>query len=140
MNQDQIVALVERSGIPAQPGTRQQQWHQVRFTGLVSSHSLNLGYSLPKEVFIADFVFKSGTRDINLENCLAFCRRFGGELRSKSTVFARVEIPLHDEARLIRIIKEYWTLTLFSGQEVAAVVSPEEQRCRVARPVPTIAP
>jgi hypothetical protein len=138
MNQDQIVSLVERAGVAAQPGTRQQQWHQVRFTGLVSGHSLNLGYSLPKDAFIADFVFKTGTRDINLENCQAFCRRFGGEIRSKATVFARLEIPFHDEVRLLNIIKDYWTLPLIAGQAGMASVLSISQLCRVTRPVPTI--
>lgn len=123
MNQDQIISMVEKSGVQAQAGTRQQQWHQVRFNGVGTDHSLNLGYSLPKEVLIADFVFKSSTREFNLQLGENFCEQHGGELRTEKTIFARLEIPFKEESRLIHVIQAYWAIPLIRTKVKASLTS-----------------
>ena len=116
MNQDQIVSMVEQCGLPIEVGTRQKQWKQVRFNGKGSAHSLNLGYSQPKEAFIADFVFKAATQEMNLEIGSNFLAQFGGELRSEKTAFVRIVIPFMEEPRLIQVIRAYWSLPLVRSE------------------------
>ena len=112
MGQDRIISVVERSGIEHQQGARQKQWHQVRFSNKATCHSLNLGYSLPRGLYIADFVFKGQSREANLHNCQIFNEQFGGTLCSKSTVFCRIEVPVGDDALLISLIQNYWNLSM----------------------------
>ena len=110
MDQDQIVAIVDATGIVYRPGTRQKQWNQVRFFGIGTKHSLNLGYQGSK--FVADFVFKAGERDANLASCQSFVDQFGGEVHKDKTVFCRVELPYSREAKLTEAIHAYWALDL----------------------------
>ena len=110
MDQDQLVAIVERSGIAYQPGTRQKQLNQVRFFGPESRHSLNLGYTAG--AFVADFVFKADDRKTNVSRCQAFLEPFAGELRQDRTIFARITVPFGKEDQLIQMIQNYWGLDL----------------------------
>lgn len=110
MDQDQIVEIVNRSGIQYKPGKRQEQWNQVRFFGIDTNHSLNLGYQGGD--FVADFVFKGDDRNANTECCKLFIEKFQGELHKDKTVFARISLPYFREAQLIQIIQEYWAMEL----------------------------
>jgi hypothetical protein len=110
MDQDTLILLFESTKIPYRPGKRQKQWHQVRFFGHTTPHSLNLGYSLPDNHFVADFVFKAFAPDTNKVQCEQFSSLFGGEIRADKTVFTRLLIPFADSVRLIRIIHGYWAV------------------------------
>jgi hypothetical protein len=112
MNQEQIVQLFESTGIPYEPGKFQEQWHQVRFFGDGTKHSLNLGYSLPEAHFVADFVFKAQEPHENSLRCEQFVSLFGGEVRAEKTVFARLLIPFTESVRLLRIVQGYWAIQL----------------------------
>ena len=112
MNQDQIINLIDRIGLAYKFGARQVQWHQIRFLGIDSEHSLNLGFSNPKQTFIADFVFKADTKEANIENCNEFVKRFGGESRTQKTPFVRLEIPFIKENDLVRAILAYWSMSM----------------------------
>jgi hypothetical protein len=110
MDQDHIIRLFETTKIPYRPGKPQRQWHQVRFFGLATLHSLNLGYSLPEGHFVADFVFKAFDSDTNRIQCEQFSSLFGGEIRADKTIFTRLLIPFSDSVRLLRIIHGYWAI------------------------------
>jgi hypothetical protein len=110
MDQDQIVAIVNSSGVPYTPGTRQKQKNQVRFFGLDTTHSLNLGYEGGD--FVADFVFKHEDRDVNIRRSKAFIEAWTGELRKDKTVFVRITMPCFREAQLVQTIQAYWALSL----------------------------
>jgi len=110
MDQDQIIAIVNASGVTYRLGARQKQWNQVRFFGRGTNHSLNLGYQSGD--FVADFVFKGADRTASLELCMAFMTRFGGEVRKDKTVFCRMELPYFRQEELMAAIRSYWALEL----------------------------
>ena len=110
MDQDHIVEIVNHSGVPYRLGTRQKQLNQVRFFGIETKHSLNLGYAGGE--FVADFVFKADDRNLNLTRCKTFIEKFSGERRKDKTIFARITLPYFKEAQLIEIIQEYWAMAL----------------------------
>ncbi len=112
MDQDRIKEIIDHSGIVYRLGVRQQQWHQSRFFGVGTQHSLNLGYSLPRGVFVADFVFKGFTMGLNKSKCMEFCSLYGGELHDDKTIFSRFYIPFRAEARLVQIIQGYWAIQM----------------------------
>ena len=75
-------------------------------------HSLNLGFSIPDGVFVADFVFKSTDRESNKNYCEHFCSIFGGEIRIDKTAFVRILLPFSESLRLTRIIQGYWAIII----------------------------
>jgi hypothetical protein len=92
MNHEEIIQIFRATGIPYKQGRAQKQWHQVRFFGLGTGHSLNLGYSIPEGYFVADFVFKAFASEVNIGQCTAFSTLYGGEARVSKTAFCRVLI------------------------------------------------
>lgn len=111
MNQDQIISIVDRAGVPYdKPVTLQHAYHFVRFFHYASKRSLNLGFRSPDGPFIADFVFKSKTHDENEAELDAFLRLFGGVKGNRETPFARLEPSFSNEAWLIRVIQGYWAM------------------------------
>src|SRR5450631_3749652 len=91
MTQDEIIQFVRDMGVEAEPGTRQNQYHQVRFMNTARRMSLNLGFSEKSRSFVADFVFLGADREENERRCSAFILLFGGSRGNRSTEFARLE-------------------------------------------------
>lgn len=81
MDRQYLMTVVQRAGVPYDPEPRiQSGLHLVRFFHRATSRSLNLGYRSTKDVFVADFVFKSKeTLAQNQADLTAFLRLFGGE-------------------------------------------------------------
>jgi hypothetical protein len=107
MDQDAVVQLVAGSGLPLQESTRQKQHNQVRFYGRSNRHSVNLGYSEPRGVFVVDFVFKTADRKRNVEFAEAFIKLYGGYCPDRSTVFVRLEPAISDEPTLVGLLSAY---------------------------------
>lgn len=107
MDQDEVVRLIARSGLQLRESTRQRQHNQVRFYGQSDRHSVNLGYSEPRGVFVVDVVFKTPHRDRNLEFAAAFIKLYGGFCPERPTVFVRLEPALSDEPRLVALLAAY---------------------------------
>jgi hypothetical protein len=111
MDQEQIISIVKRAGVPFDPEvTRQAEFHFVRFFHHATQRSLNLGYYSPDGPFVADFVFKNSTREQNQADLKAFMRLFGGEVGKRETPFARLKPSFSDEVWLIRVIQAYWAM------------------------------
>jgi hypothetical protein len=112
MDQNYIIGIVNRAGVPFEPEpTIQKEFHFVRFFHRLTDRSLNLGYRSTKTVFVADFVFKARTSyDENREDLNCFLRMFGGETGQRPTPFARLEPAFLQEAWLIDVIRAYWAM------------------------------
>jgi hypothetical protein len=111
MDQDHIVSIVKRAGVPFDPEvTRQAEFHFVRFFHHATQRSLNLGYHSPSNRFVADFVFKRDTLQQNQADLKAFIHLFGGEVGKRRTPFARLKPSFSDEVWLIRVIQAYWAI------------------------------
>jgi hypothetical protein len=111
MNQDQLISIVDRTGVPYdKPVTLQDEYHFVRFLYRATNRSLNLGYRAPDGPFIADFVFKGKTRVENEAHLNAFTRLFGGTIGNRETSFARLQPAFSKEAWLIQVIQGYWAM------------------------------
>jgi hypothetical protein len=112
MDQDQIISIVNRAGVPYdKPVTCQAApRYFVRFFHDATKRSLNLGYSSHQGTFIADFVFKGKTRTENEADCEAFLRLFGGATGNRDTRFASIQPGFSNEAWLIRVIQGYWAI------------------------------
>lgn len=111
MNQDQIISIVERAGVPYdKPVTQQVEYHFVRFFHHATNRSLNLGYRSPEGPFIADFVFKGKTHEENEKDLNAFLRLFGGAKGNRETPFARLQPDFSKDTWLIRVIQAYWAM------------------------------
>lgn len=111
MDQDQIISIVDRAGVPYnKPATCQAEYHFVRFFHHATNRSLNLGYHSPEGPFIADFVFKGKTREENEADLDAFLRLFGGAVGNRETPFARIRPGFSNEEWMIRVIQGYWAM------------------------------
>ena len=111
MDQDRIIAIVDRAGVPYdKPVTPQVEYHFVRFFHQATNRSLNLGFRSPDGPFIADFVFKGKTHEKNEADLDAFLRLFGGAKGKRETPFARLQPIFSKEIWLIRVIQAYWAM------------------------------
>lgn len=112
MDQNYIISIVERSGVPFEPEpTIQKEFHFVRFFHQATDRSLNLGYRSTKAVFVADFVFKAkDSLDENRGDLDCFLRMFGGDIGQRPTPFARLEPDFSQEAWLTDVIRAYWAM------------------------------
>jgi hypothetical protein len=112
MDQQYIISIVDRAGVPYDPNpTLQNEYHFVRFFHRATARSLNLGYWATKDVFVADFVFKSKeTLPENQADLASFLRLFGGEIGGRPTPFARLQPTFSQEAWLIDVIRAYWAM------------------------------
>jgi hypothetical protein len=72
MTVDEVIAIVRSANIAFELGTRQFQFSQVRFFHKQTNRSLNLGYRGQTGRFVADFVFKGESKEINDTKCIAF--------------------------------------------------------------------
>lgn len=91
MTPEEVIAVVKAANVPYELGTKQDQYNQVRFFYNQTNRSFNLGYRGPQGPFVADFVFKGESKDVNDWKCEAFLRLFGGERGNRSTAFVRLE-------------------------------------------------
>jgi hypothetical protein len=111
MDQERIISIVDRSGVPYdRPVTRQAGFHQVRFFYHSTGRSLNLGYRSPAGPFVADFVFKGKSWEESGADLDAFLRLFGGIRGNRETPFARLEPAFAEEKWLVRVIQGYWAM------------------------------
>lgn len=112
MDRQYLMTVVPRAGVPYDSEPRiQSGLHQVRFFHQATDRSLNLGYRSTKDVFVADFVFKSrDTLAQNQADLTAFLRLFGGQVGKRQTPFARLEPAFAQEAWLIDVIRAYWAM------------------------------
>ena len=79
----------------------------MRFYGRSERQSVNLGFSDPRGVFVADFVFKTPDRNRNADLAAAFIKLYGGYCPERPTVFVRLEPLFSDEPRLARLLAAY---------------------------------
>ena len=115
MTQDEVVQIVLASDAGFREATRQRQYNQVRFYGEAEHQSVNIGYSEPQRVFIADFVFMGGSPEFNAARVGAFVLLFGGELSHRSTQFARLK-PEYSQVRLLKqLVQAYAALKPVTG-------------------------
>ena len=110
MNQVEVIALVNSTGVAHKVGTLQQQHNQVRFFHATTDRSLNLGFHPNDAEFVADFVFKGKSTESNLSDCEAFIRLFGGTRPNRPTAFARLQPKYTEEAWLVQVIQGYWAM------------------------------
>ena len=110
MNQDEVIALVNSTGVAHELGTRQQQHNQARFFHAATDRSLNLGFHPNDAEFVADFVFKGKSMENNLRDCEAFIRLFGGTRPDRPTAFARLQPKYTEGAWLVQVIQGYWAM------------------------------
>ena len=121
INQNALVDIVASTIIDFEVGTFQKQYNQVRFLGIESKHSLNLGYSITRQCFIADFVFKGKDKEKNLELCDNFIMHHGGERNSDGTLFVRIEPAFQEIEFLKSCITDYWDISLDVNVKVKSV-------------------
>jgi hypothetical protein len=111
MDQDRLIAIVQRAGIRYQkPVTLQTSYSFVRFTLGAARRSLNLGFNATDGHFVADFVFKGKSKEENQADMNTFMAIFGGTVGERPTAFARLLPSLAEEAKLIEAIKAYWVM------------------------------
>lgn len=111
MDQESIISIVDRSGVPYdKPVTRQSEYQFVRFFYLPTARSLNFGFRSPGGPFVTDFVFKGKSRDMNIADLEAFIHLFGGVAGNRATPFARLEPDFADTEWLIGVIQGYWAM------------------------------
>ena len=134
MNQDYMEQIVKKANVSYQMGSPQSSYNMVRFYGIVSPHSLNLGYSEAQGKFIADFVFKGATKEINNFRRDQFNRQYSGESGNRSTAFSRIYIPFGDEIRLVQVIQAYWKINLTPSETVTSSSIKEIRKTENYRP------
>lgn len=110
MTSEELIAIFKAANVPHEIGTHQDQYNQVRFFHNTTSRSLNLGYRGRQGPFVADFVFKGESTEVNEAKCQAFLRLFGGERGRRSTAFARLEPRFSETDWLVRVIQGYWAI------------------------------
>ena len=115
MNNEDLISIVKSANVAFDLGTRQGQYNQVRFFHEQTNRSLNLGYRGPYGPFVADFVFKGESKEINDAKCKAFLLLFGGQRGNRSTAFARLQPRFSESAWLVQVIQGYWAMGSASG-------------------------
>lgn len=112
MDQQHIISMIQQAGVPYElEPTIQEDLHFVRFFHQATDRSLNLGYRLRRDVFVADFVFKAKeTSARNQADLDSFLRLFGGAVGNRPTSYARLEPTFLQEAWLIDVIRAYWAM------------------------------
>ena len=111
MTSDELIAIVDAAGVQYVLGTQQDQYNQVRFFFDQTNRSFNLGYRSQQGPFVADFVFKGESKEVNDAKCEAFLRLFGGERGNRSTAFARLQPHFSETEWLVRVIQGYWAIS-----------------------------